>query len=131
MSTIKNQYHKFWFFQKYEKWSSFLNFGWIWLVNELQNYLEEEYIRVHWYYQYIILHWNEQFPSRSTFNTNFGWRHTFHVRISDFVQILFFFYYSASWSWGSRQIVGSSTTCVCGVFLTILSNLLYKYCKLI
>ena len=33
MSTIKNQYSKS-FFQKYKKWSSFLNFGWIWLVNE-------------------------------------------------------------------------------------------------
>ena len=35
MSTIKNQYWNFLFFQKHKKWSSFLNFGWMWLVNEL------------------------------------------------------------------------------------------------
>ena len=35
MSTIKNQYWNFGFLEKYKKWSSFLNFGWIWLVNEL------------------------------------------------------------------------------------------------
>ena len=34
VSNIKNQYKNFLFFQKHKKWSSFLNFGWIWLVNE-------------------------------------------------------------------------------------------------
>ena len=35
MNTIKNQYWNFWFFQKQKKRSSFLNFGWMWLVNKL------------------------------------------------------------------------------------------------
>ena len=35
ITTIKNQYWNFCFFQKHKKWSSFLNFGWMWLVNEL------------------------------------------------------------------------------------------------
>ena len=35
MSTIKNPYWNFWFFQKHKSSAQSLNFDWMWLVNEL------------------------------------------------------------------------------------------------